>query len=111
MSEALAQLRLYLNDPDGEVFEDDPPLQRLLDNNDGDLDGAAADGWKIKLATFTEWYDVMVDRSDEFSRSQVFRQCERMYRLFSEASGKQIESIRMSTDDTIDTDQAAEWAV
>lgn len=102
-------LREYLGEPTDRWF-DDTRLQELLDASDDNLYAAAAEGWRIKLGMYVEYYDVTVDRDDSFERSAVFRHCKDMVELYESKSPGDIVSVAMATDTTASTtDQPSEW--
>lgn len=91
---SLALLRLYLNDRTEPYVFDDTELTDLLDGAGGDVDAAAAEGWKIKAGTVAEWYDVNIDGS-ALSRSDVFDHCMKMRMQYLSSSGGLIDNVRL----------------
>lgn len=90
-------LRLYLSDPsrEDEVFTS-TKLQDILDRNSGDVNGAAADGWRVKAATVHDWYLSQTDGS-LLSRQQVFDHCMSMVEHFSKRSSSDMVSVALDT--------------
>lgn len=105
LAEDIELLRLYIGDTADPPFLSDPQLESLI-NRTVDLSAAAAEGWRIKAARVAEWYDVNIDGRG-LSRSQVLRHCNNMVRLYADASGGEIVSVKMSTEEDEDESEIA----
>lgn len=52
-----------------------------------DINAAAADIWRQRLANFSQWYDFSADNQN-FSRSQAFDHAEKMVAFYDQQAGK-----------------------
>ena len=89
------QLRLFIDEriPPGGSDADtgflDADLQMLLDNNQGNLYGAAADGWAIKAGFYHALIDINENGSDR-KMSQMYDHAEKRAKYFLESYNKEL---------------------
>lgn len=89
------QLRLFLDEkiPPGGSADDTgfatEDLQMLLDMNDGDIIGAAADGWEIKAGFYHALIDVNENGSDR-KMSQMYDHADKRAKSFRSRADKAI---------------------
>jgi len=111
--EPIALLRLYLGDPDlgngvGDAFTD-AQLQDLLSLHDDEVVASAADGWRMKAATVSTWYQATTDGSS-LSRHQVFEHCMAMAEVYDARSENQVVSVQLVVEDSTIDEETGELA-
>lgn len=105
---SVSLLRLYLSDPNPgpagttPVFTDNQ-LTELLTRAEGDVNTAAAEGWRIKAGSVADWYDVSLDGS-VLSRDQVWKHCMNMVSTYEALSGGQMKNVRLQVTPVESTD-------
>lgn len=88
---AMKQLRKLLGEdvPEGGTSEDtlfsDEEIQLLLDNNPGNLERAAYDGWKSKAAYFANLVDV-TDGNASRAMSDLMDHADKMVKIYQRSS-------------------------
>jgi hypothetical protein len=107
----LERLRLSLDDPNNgpeDPFFSDEQLDNLLaETQENDLNAAASQGWLMKAAAVSDWYQATSDGSS-FSRQQVFEHCLRMANKYEEMSSATLVSVRMEIDQETGTEAPGE---
>lgn len=88
--EQVELLRLYISDPSGNEFFNDPKLEEFITANTFDgvvnLNAAASKLWAIKAGNVATWYTASMDGSF-LSREQVFEHCLRMAAYYGSEGG------------------------
>lgn len=86
-AEQIEQVRLYINDPGGATeFLEDSQIGMFIDAQDGDLNRAASELWKVKAARVSEWYLVNIDGAF-LSRDQAFDHAMKMSATYASSGG------------------------
>ena len=87
-----------MNDParSDQLF-DNSDLDAFLEDNEGDVYLSAADGWRVKAARVSEWYNTGLDGSF-LNRSQAFDHAMKMVTHYQEEGRGALKSILLDTD-------------
>lgn len=84
-ADQIKTVRKFINDPAGtDQFLDDDFIGDLIDGQEGDLNAAASDLWKVKAARVSEWYLVNIDGAF-MSRGEAFDHAMKMSEVYGKA--------------------------